>query len=1445
MNALIFLFATLCLCPLATPTAPARAATSAGVFATTIKPEDVEAAAFAQWVEGRETPVVTKDGVTQFLWTTRTAPSHAGLLFGESKSPGVRHLRIGFKQPVAVGTVLVRAGGTLSVLKPGAAAPGALDDEGAWVSAERHVIRGAAVATGVGEVGADGFALWVLPPGTMTRALRFTHTAQPTDKLYAGALGGVLVLAERVANLAPQAVAAASDNPQKAALVNNERLEKWSRDLWDTESETPRATIKDQPAWLVLSWAQPVRLRGLAALWAGFGAAEVQALAAATQAPALEATDADWQAVSSWTGVDTQYPRQLAVNWLDFGRDVTTRAVRLRITEVAKVNHPHLNTATKNGQRVWLGELMALHSLGGEPLASAVLPVEQTELPHPPIPIRFSLPRAGLVTLVIEDATGLRIRNLVSETPFPAGENTAWWDGLDDLGRDPEAAKHGIYSVPGKPVKPGRYRVRGLAHDELALRYEFPIYTAGNPAWNTADNTGAWLANHTPPSAAVFLPADRSPDGQPRVYLGSFVSEGTHGLAWVDLDGKKLGGEKWVGGVWTGAPFLARDDGRERAAEHLAYVASVWTSGKGTTDAELRLTALTAKDDLAVYRETWPLPAKNPKDNQLAAEISGLAVQDGVIVVALKRLQKLVFVNARTKQRLGEHELRDSRGLAFDPQGRLLALSGNRLLRFAFNQTGKLGAPAVFIADQLEDPQHLTTDAAGRVYVSDWGRAHQVKVFSADGKFLHAIGKPGVPRGGIYDAQHLNHPAGLTLDSRQQLWVTENDEQPKRVSVWTPEGKFLRAFYGPAEYGGGGFLDSGDPGLFHYSGMTFRLDWQTGRSELIAVPYRVDAARLELGFRNKPPEFALYRQGRRYFSNCYNNNPTGGSSTAFLFVERDHEAVPVAGMGRAKDWNVLQRPEFKPRWPQGIDPLGDPNKNPALFAWSDLNGDGLAQPDEVQILPGQCGGVTVMPDLAFVLSRWEGKAGRFAAQRFTDAGVPVYDLEKRDTIADGVLGPKSSGGDQVLVHSNGWSVVTLGVAPFAPQSLCGVFKGAARWSYPSVWPGLHASHEAAVPDRPGMVIGSTRLLGGFVESKAGPLWCVNGNMGPMYLFTADGLFVQSLFQDVRLGQPWSMPAAQRGMLLNGVSPHDENFFPSIGQTPDGRVFIQDGARSSLVRVDGLDTLQRLPEQEITVTEADLRSAQQWTVQSEAARQKSAGRETLVVAWRDRVPVVDGKLDDWSAAQWAVVDKRGTRAWFNSDAKPYDVSAAASVAGDRLFVAFRTGDANLLKNSGDTPNALFKTGGALDVMLGTDAQAAPNRAEAVAGDLRLLVSIVNKKAVATLYRAVVPGTAAGARVPFSSPWRTIHFDRVEDVSAQLQFAADAGNYEFSIPLSTLGWKPAVGAVLQADLGVLRGNGFETVQRAYWSNKATAITADVPSEALLTPQLWGRWRIEKRP
>ncbi len=235
--------------------------------------------------------------------------------------------------------------------------------------------------------------------------------------------------------------------------------------------------------------------------------------------------------------------------------------------------------------------------------------------------------------------------------------------------------------------------------------------------------------------------------------------------------------------------------------------------------------------------------------------------------------------------------------------------------------------------------------------------------------------------------------------------------------------------------------------------------------------------------------------------------------------------------------------------------------------------------------------------------------------------------------------------------------------------------------------------------------------------------------------------------------------------------------------------------------------------------------------------------------RKDAPQVDGKLDDWAGADWAIIDRRGTAANFNSDSKPYDITGAVMIAGDRLYAAFRTQDAELLKNSGATPLAPFKTGGALDLMIGTNGSADPKRARPVAGDLRLLVTRAKEKPVALVYRPVVAG--AKEPVPFSSPWRTITMDRVDDVSAEIQVASaveknekgrvSAATYEFSIPLTALGWKPAPGQSFKGDIGILRGDGAQTLQRVYWNNKATGITADVPSEAELSPALWGTWTV----
>jgi hypothetical protein len=1432
------------------------ASVSSSVFDTPVTADLLDPAAFAAWSDGREQSLSVKDGPAHCLWTRSTRPEWDGVNFGESRQPGVRQMRIGFKQPVAVGSVLVRGGGRLSVLKPTAAYPGDLADDDQWIPAER--LKAGQISHD--EVGHEEFAIWVLPPGRVTRALRFTHVAAPTETTYHGWLGGAFVLSGRMTNAGASAVVTTGSHNDVARKINDESNNNtWG--AWDNGPDGGAQVVSpEHPEWVLMTWPQSVRLEGVNLLWPGFSTADVQAYTGPTNRHPRDAQEADWKTVAQSADIQNLYPLPLGVNWLGFGQPITTRALRLRITQAideAK-SHPHMRGNTRGGKRVWLGEMLALAPLGDDDLKSAAEPpAAATAALHPPIPVRFHLDEPSFVTLAIDDAHGRRVRNLVSETWYPAGDHVAWWDGMNDSLRDIDAARHGLYRIPAQLVAPGEYQVRGLARKAIDLRFEFSVYSAGDPAWNTADHRGAWLANHSPPCSVMFVPADKAPGGKPLVFLGSYVSEGTDGLAWVDLDGHKLGGEGWVGGNWTGAELLARDSGPHAAPGVHGFAASAF-------EGELRLTALTKNGDRPVLKHEFP-------GGKESCDIAGLAVHDGIAVCSLPKQKQLLLIDAKVDVQngaamgkiVGSSPCEDPRGLAFTPDGQLLALVGKQLQRFRLSgpsDNPKLSAPETLIAQGLEDPRQLALDDEGNIYISDRGHSHQVKVFTAAGKSLRAIGAAGEPKAGPYDPQHMNNPNGLAIDSRGHLWVAETDFQPKRVSVWTLDGKLVNAFYGPSEYGGGGKLDPLDKTKFYYHGMEFQLDWTRGTSKLAAVFYRAGPRDLQLpdGYGNGPPQFPLYVSGRKYFANCYNSNPTNGAGIVTLWQQRGDVAVPVAALGRANDWNLLKGAEFKSRWPAGLDPKGNPWQNQAMFAWSDTNGDGLMQPDEVQFIKASGGGMTVMPDLSIVASRVDDRAVRFAPLRFTDRGAPVYDLAHGETLVAGAQTPTSSGGDQALVAANGWTILTVAPKPFAPQSVGGALHGQAMWSYPDLWPGLHASHESPPPDRPGELIGTTRLLGDFVTPKAGdagPIFALNGNMGNVYLFTADGLFVATLFKDSRLGRPWAMPIGRRDMLLNDLTMHDENFWPSITQTADGKVYLVDGGRTSLVRVDGLDTIRRLPSMRIQISGDQLQQAAAYQTQRELARQQSQGPDKLTVSMRARAPVVDGKLDDWAGASWVDIDKSGVAAFFDSNSRPHNVTAALAVAEGRLYAAFKVDDPNLLSNSGESLRNLFKTGGALDLMIATvpDALPAadPHRDHAVASDERLLVTRVKGKTVAMLYQPVVAG-AHDEPVAFSSPLRTIRFDRVADVSDQVQLAStteknerertERGFFEFSIPLATLGLKPRPGLVLRGDIGILRGAEFRTLQRVYWRNKATGITADIPSEAELTPQLWGTFEFK---
>ncbi len=1149
-------------------------------------------------------------------------------------------------------------------------------------------------------------------------------------------------------------------------------------------------------------------------------------------------------------------------------------------------------------------------------LAAALLTSSALTAAEPAIPITFELKEPGNVTLVIEGTDGKRVRNLISETPFPAGKHTVGWDGLDDLGRDPEAAKHSVFHLPGKLVTPGAYTVRGLTHPGIDITYQLTPYTHGNPPWNNGDPASQWLTNHSAPSDVIFVPAgvapvrkDKPSSAGGQVLIASRVAEGGSGLAWVDMDGQKVWGQHWLGGVWTAASHLSVDHGTRTVTGVYAYAAASWPGDKyNNYRSELRLHKLMAAghgvkapgdkrfgsgEDRPVLDPTYSIPlakpvpddfAKLPERDQknlvrtLSADLSGLAVHNGLVWASFEERGFAVVIDAHAGKELGTVAIPAVRALAFDRSGNLHALSQGRLLRFKIDFTKPATLPEpVVLASGLLDPQALMIDDKGVIYVSDWGTSHQVKRFAADGRPLTPIGEPGAPTIGTYNPRKFNHPAGMTVDDRGRLWVTENNHTPKRVSLWNlGDAKLIDAFYGPMRYGGSGAVDPRDPTRFFYDddhggGIEFKLDYATGRSEPVSIYYlpEHDKTGIDGRYVGGAPSYPLHHGGFTYLTNAYSLHTTGRRNATLWRRDTDGIARIVAATGSIFDSaNVLMpvfaRDEIRARMPEGFDPASG---KALLFVWSDLNTNQVVDPDEIQFSEASAfsGKKTARPtvtnpaidnDLTWTLANVDGAIVQLRPASINAAGAPVYDLAQASVLTRSAQPAASSGGGQVLSARDGWTVTTTPTAPLPREAVGAIRNGEAMWSYPSLWPGLHASHIAPMPENSGQLIGTTRVIGNVIDappgSDAGQLWAINSNKGVLYVFTVDGLFVTRLFQDSRTIS-WNAPEAKRGMSVGHLSLQEECFGPMWTRTDAGEIYLQGGGPGNIMRVEHLDKVRRLPDQAITVTGDQLSAAQQANLRAEETRQAARTTKPLVVSLRAPAPVVDGKLDDWSGSDWLPLDKRTAKVG-NWGKRAIESSASARISGDRLYLAWKTYDPELLRSSGESMNNLFKTGGALDLMIGTDASADPARRQAVAGDRRLLVTQVKGKTTAVLYSPVSPGVTTEP-VVFGSPLRTLRFDRVDVVSDDVTFAAEiqpdlekdkggtikSANFELSVPLALLGLTPKPGAAHRFDIGLLRGDGAQTLQRVYWNNKASGLVSDIPSEAELLPALWGVLKI----
>lgn len=730
--------------------------------------------------------------------------------------------------------------------------------------------------------------------------------------------------------------------------------------------------------------------------------------------------------------------------------------------------------------------------------------------------------------------------------------------------------------------------------------------------------------------------------------------------------------------------------------------------------------------------------------------------------------------------------------IAWNHLGELLAVSNQAVVKLDV-ATGK---HETLIAD-LQAPGDLAIDRQGRIYVVDRAPEREnIRVYSPAGKHLRSIGKAGPRQAGTWEPDRLSRVVDIEIDAQDQLWVVEETYWPKRVTLWSTDGTFKREFLGNTPYGGGGVLDSLDKRRLFCGPLEFELDWQTGHSRLKNLTWTGATP---------PGEVPIRAEGRTY---VVSRTSFGAQCGIVYLYEQDHLKL-AAAVGQAGAFQPLHSAEMVAR-------LGGPALDTKKFIWADLNGNGAVDPEEVTLSPKPAQMANV-GNFDHYLSVQAGPL-RYRVKAYAVGGAPVFEEEHIAGVPPHYV-TKLDGGGYHVFGTDGKPETGLAA------------DGSVRWTYPSVGAGGHALYKAATwaADQ---VVSQFEVIGH--ETAAGPLGeflVMHTNAGDWNVWTNDGLLVGPVFRDYRDPQarPWSMQQHERGMILENMTLGQEHFQGYFCRSQaDGKFYAVAGHNHvSVVEVLGLDKVRRYSGR-IVVTADDIKRAQAWQEQHEQVAVYE--RTPVIDCYRlDKPPALDGKLDDWPAANASIGQAARLHIGFDDT---------------HLYVAYDTDRTGPLKNTGEQWDRLFKTGAAVDLQLSVDPEAAVDRRGPATGDLRLLLTYMGERPVAVLYRPVAAGGAKG------EPWRVVSpvgeavFDEVRQVErVRMARSPDKpqGGYtvEAAIPLADLGLKPADGLRIKLDWGLLRTgpDGHEVVERLYWANKATAILADAPSEARLHPDLWG--------
>lgn len=547
------------------------------------------------------------------------------------------------------------------------------------------------------------------------------------------------------------------------------------------------------------------------------------------------------------------------------------------------------------------------------------------------VPITFTIPMQAKVSMVVENSDGWIVREMLVAESMAAGAHTITWDGRDDY---------------GDPLPPGNYRWRLGYFQGIGSKRIGGAGNSAKPSYRTPDGKGDLGAVH---GLVVAVSADAT-----GVYHLGGCEEGNPGFTKLNVNGEC----QWkhsLGGFGVG---------RATATDEKYVYMIVTANGK---------TELVRMDSANGRDVSIGAGGPRVKLGNEALAIGELAIVGNSAYFSVTSENRIGVVDLTTGTLKTSLAIPHPTGICKMDETHLYVCTDNSLKTFDL-----AGGQSTLVANNLDSPRAVCTDAAGQIYVAEHGARQQITIYTPQGQVVRHLGRAGgrPATSNPYDPQGLYQVCSVAIGPDGNVWFIE-DTNTRRMGVLTPQGTWVKDIFPTIPSQGGAGVDLDDMS---------RVFYHPGYGSLIAQA-KID-----------------YKTGQWNLESLYNMTQTGNytepaSGDLAARSTGDVFAAPVAFTGTNKIryyWQegriaslwLLENGRMVPVQLVGGRGTGDGAIAPGdkYYSWSDANGDGKQQADEVESSTTGLNGARWMGrDLTIY-----GLEGFLKPYKVDPRGVPYY-----------------------------------------------------------------------------------------------------------------------------------------------------------------------------------------------------------------------------------------------------------------------------------------------------------------------------------------------------------------------------------------------------------------------------------------------------------------------